>query len=226
MWFVGAVAEYQNLIYTFEYMKSILRRTKGRIHSMTKELKEADLFNTKNNLEVLASVAIFVAVLVVFYLFVQWIGLDRLQAWVQDSGPFAPVVFIIIQALSIILAPTSATSVMVIGGITFDNWWVMLYVYLGSMLGFSTNFWLARIFGRGIVRRVAGEDDIQRIDKVVKAIGPSTIIVLPLFLFFMIDFLSYVAGFTKVDFKKYIAVVAVVTLFLAYGSVFVGSSLG
>jgi uncharacterized membrane protein YdjX (TVP38/TMEM64 family) len=189
------------------------------------KLKEADLFDFRSVLEIIFSLVVFIMIITGAYLLIQWIGIDQIRGFVKDSGPLAPVSYILVQALSMVLAPMSATSVMVLAGTLFGPGLSFVYAYIGSMLGFSLNFWIARVFGRNLLAKIGGKDDLQKIDKLIKILHPNSIYILPVLLFFMIDFISYLAGFTKVKFKIYILIVAIVNIFLALATVTAGNVL-
>jgi uncharacterized membrane protein YdjX (TVP38/TMEM64 family) len=120
-------------------------------------------------------------------------------------GVLAPIVFILIQALQVIVTPISHYSVGVLGGFLFGPWLGALYNWIGRMIGHVAAFLIARSLGRRIATKFVSKETIDKYDKHVSNK------LFTLFIFYWLplfpdDELSYLAGLSRMDFKKFILV--------------------
>ena len=92
---------------------------------------------------------------------------DVLDQW----GVFAPLVFISIQILQVVIAPIPGDVTGVLGGFAFGQWRGFVYSTIGLTIGSLFAFWLGRRLGAPFVRRVTGPEVWRRLDFVVEAEG-------------------------------------------------------
>ena len=92
---------------------------------------------------------------------------DLLRRW----GVLAPLVFIGIQALQVVVAPIPGDVTGLLGGFAFGQWLGFVYSTIGLTIGSLAAFWLGRRLGAPFVRRVTGPEVWQRLDFVVEAEG-------------------------------------------------------
>ncbi|MCC7372455.1 MAG: TVP38/TMEM64 family protein [Chloroflexi bacterium] len=154
-----------------------------------------------------ASLLGLVACGVAFFVAVQMIGAERLQAMVTASGPLAPVVFVLIKALTVVITPLSGTPLRLAAGALFGFWEGVALSVLASVLGGSINFWIARRFGRGVVARLLGPRTLWRVEPMLDRLGTwkalilARVVLAPLW-----DVLSYGVGLTRLRFRTYATV--------------------
>lgn len=128
---------------------------------------------------------------------------DALKAWFESFGPFVILVYIVLQALSIIIAP--------IGGFVFLLAMIAIYgpkiaiilVFLVSTPAYLINFYIARRFGRPLVKKIIGEHGLKTVDHFAKDAGTPTLIVLRIFQGMNFDYISYGVGLTTIPFKTF-----------------------
>ncbi|MDQ7036231.1 MAG: VTT domain-containing protein [Anaerolineae bacterium] len=138
------------------------------------------------------------------------VGVDNLQRFIQDAGPFAPLLSISIKALTYVIAPLTSGPIQVVAGTLFDSVWLgVLYTLIGEVLGGSINFWIARRFGRPVVLRFVGQNGMKQVETFYqdRLGGWVSLAVARLILFSVWDFLSYALGLAKpVRFSTYILI--------------------
>jgi uncharacterized membrane protein YdjX (TVP38/TMEM64 family) len=104
---------------------------------------------------------LFTALLLLVVLYVglalalQAIGLDNAQAFIEQTGWWAPAIFILLCAVSLILAPLSGSSLFVVGGALFgkelvgrlrSSAVVPIFGFLGSLVvAWSAGLWVREI---------------------------------------------------------------------------------
>lgn len=153
-------------------------------------------------------VAGFIVVTLLILGLIEWIGLERIQTFIQDAGPLAPLAYILIKMSTYIFAPLSSGPIQLSSGILFGLVPGLLYTMLGEVLGGIINFMIARSLGRQVVRRMVGEEGVARVDHFVSQLGGwKALVYARVFLAPIYDFVSYAAGFTKtITLPQYILV--------------------
>ncbi|HEY4513510.1 MAG TPA: VTT domain-containing protein [Candidatus Paceibacterota bacterium] len=117
-------------------------------------------------------------------------------------GVFAPLAFILIQALQVIITPISHYSIGVIGGFLYGPYLGALYNWIGRMIGHTAAFFIARTFGRKFAEKFVTPETLQKYDKYVS--NKSFVLFLLYFLpFFPDDELSYLSGLSKMKFRAF-----------------------
>lgn len=145
-----------------------------------------------------------------FFVFVQAVGPERLRDAVVATGPLAPIAYVVLKAVTVILTPISGSPLRLTAGALFGFWDGVALSVLGSVLGGSANFWIARRFGRGVVARLLGPAALARVEPMLgrlatwKALALARVVLAPFW-----DALSYGVGLTRLRFRTYLAVAIV-----------------
>lgn len=138
------------------------------------------------------------------------IGTDNLRQLIVDAGPLAPIIYIVLKAVTYVFAPLTSGPIQVMAGTLFGNVWLgVLYTLIGEVLGGSISFWLARSFGRPLVARLVGAEGMQQVEQFYqnRLGGWISLAVARIVLFSVWDFLSYAAGLAEsVRFRSYFLV--------------------
>ncbi|OYR85800.1 TVP38/TMEM64 family protein, partial [Halorubrum distributum] len=134
---------------------------------------------------------------------------EALRTWLDQFGIFAPIVFIGIQALQVIVAPIPGQVVALVAGYLFGSFWGTVYSLTGVLIGSAVAFSLSKRYGRSFVENVIHEDVIERFDGSVDTVG-----IPGLFAFVIIpglpdDAICFLSGLTKWSLPTFIGVIAV-----------------
>jgi uncharacterized membrane protein YdjX (TVP38/TMEM64 family) len=155
----------------------------------------------------LAGLAALVACGIAFFFVVQAIGPERLRDAVAAAGPLAPIFFVLLKAITIVVTPISGTPLRLAAGTLFGFWPGVALTILGSVLGGSANFWIARTYGRRMVARLLGQGALAKVEPLLgrlldwRALALARVVLAPLW-----DVLSYGVGLTRLRFGTYLAV--------------------
>jgi uncharacterized membrane protein YdjX (TVP38/TMEM64 family) len=149
----------------------------------------------------------------------------KLEVWVTASGPVAPLVFIAIQVVHVIVFVIPGEVVQVAGGFLFGTWQGTLYSVAGILIGSPIDFYLARLLGVPFVNAVFPPRHVEKAMSLLGSRGTKTVF----FLLFLIpgipkDLLCYVAGLTPMRFGFFIALSTAGRLPGIIGSSLIGSS--
>jgi uncharacterized membrane protein YdjX (TVP38/TMEM64 family) len=115
---------------------------------------------------------------------------ETLQAW----GWLAPAVFIIIQALQVILSPVPGEATGILGGYLFGLVLGFAYSTVGLTVGTMAAFWIGRWVGAPFARRLVSDDTWGRLGFIVEAEGAILAFVIYLIPGFPKDIVSYLFG--------------------------------
>jgi len=128
---------------------------------------------------------------------------NQWREFVQQFGFYSPLIFILIQAVQVIITPLNHYSVGFMGGFLYGTWLGALYNYIGRILGHIIAFFIARLLGRPLVKRFVSQKTIDKYDKYVS--NKSLILFLFYFLpLFPDDEISYLSGLSKMKTKWFV----------------------
>lgn len=132
---------------------------------------------------------------------------DQLVTAVNSWGPFAPLLYILLQVLQTVAAPIPGQIVGSIGGFLFGPWGI-LWTSIGTLIGCWIVFKIARRFGRPLLEKLFKKSAIDKFDFIINAKSSSLI----LFMIFLLpgfpdDIICYIAGLTKLSIKRLMTIV-------------------
>ena len=172
-----------------------------------------------------ASLVGFMLCGVAFFLLVQALGPERLQELVISAGPLAPVAYVLLKAVTLIVTPLSGTPLRLAAGVLFGFWEGVALSVLAGVLGGSANFWIARRLGRGVVTRLLGPPTLARVEPMLDRLADWRALTLARFVLAPLwDVLSYGVGLTRLRYRTYLAVAFVGDLIPTMILVGVGTS--
>lgn len=183
--------------------------------------------NTFSVRAVALGVISFITVTLVMLFAIETIGVERIQAFVQSAGPFAPLAYIALKAATYVFAPLSAGPIQFSSGLLFGLGLGTLYSLIGEVIGGAISFWIGRKLGRPFVIRFVGQEGIARVDQFTTQLGGwRALAYTRLALFALYDFISYAAGLTTtITFPQYLLVSASLGVIPTFLFVAVGASL-
>lgn len=121
---------------------------------------------------------------------------DTVASW----GWAAPLVFIAIQALQVIISPIPGEITGPVGGALFGTLWGVIYSTIGLTIGTLTCFWVGRMWGEPLVRPWLSEHNWNRLSFILEAEGAIICFVLYLIPGFPKDIISYLFGISPMPF--------------------------
>ncbi len=134
---------------------------------------------------------------------------DQVSALVTSFGVFAPLIFIGIQILQVVMAPIPGELTGFVGGYLFGAAWGFFYSTVGLTIGSLLAFLIARRLGLPFVRRFAGEEVMAKFDYLMEHQGAFFS-----FLFFLIpglpkDYFSYLLGLSPMHVVTFLIVCSI-----------------
>jgi len=144
-------------------------------------------------------IAVFAAAIVLFWkpLMTLFSSPEQVKNFVSSFGIWAPIIFIFLVMLQVLLAPIPGQVAGLAGGYIFGTALGTLYSMIGLVLGSFIVFLLSRKLGRPFIEKVVDKKTLSKFDKIITEKG-----LFPLFLIYLLpalpdDAVSYIAGLTK-----------------------------
>lgn len=151
---------------------------------------------------------------------------EQLVAAVQSFGPFAPLLYILLQVTQTVVAPIPGQIVGSVGGFIFGPWGI-LWTTIGTLIGCWLVFLLARRFGRPLLEKIFKKSVVAKFDFILEAKSASLI----LFAIFLLpgfpdDVVCYLAGLTKLSIKRLMLLVTLGRLPTIILTNYIGAGIG
>jgi uncharacterized membrane protein YdjX (TVP38/TMEM64 family) len=94
-----------------------------------------------------------------------------LKQTLRQWGILAPVLFMLLQALQVIVSPIPGEATGFLGGYLFGEWLSLLYSTIGLTFGSVVAFWIGRWLGEHYVRRLITKEMWDKVGFIVEAEG-------------------------------------------------------
>ncbi|WP_280536073.1 TVP38/TMEM64 family protein [Halopenitus sp. POP-27] len=133
----------------------------------------------------------------------------ELRVWIAQFGVFAPLVFVLIQATQVVVAPIPGQIVALVSGYLFGSVLGTVYSLTGVLIGSAIAFSLAKRFGRSFVEDILHEDVIERFDGFVERVGIPGLLVFVLIPGLPDDAICFLSGLTTLRLRTFIAIISV-----------------
>lgn len=128
----------------------------------------------------------------------------ELRGWIQSLGMWGPLVFIIIYILAVI-ASIPGSAITIAAGAIFGSIHGVIIVSIGSTLGASLAFLIARYFARDAIASWLGKrEKFRRLDRLTEDHGSIIVALTRLVPIFPFNLLNYGFGLTRVKFRTYL----------------------
>ena len=131
---------------------------------------------------------------------------EKVRAWLMSFGSAAPLVFILIQSLQVVVAPIPGEATGFLGGFLFGIPMGFLYSTVGLTVGSTIAFVLGRWLEIHFVEKVVQKKTLEKFDFIIERQG-----VLIAFLLFLIpgfpkDYLCFILGLSKMPLQVFLII--------------------
>jgi uncharacterized membrane protein YdjX (TVP38/TMEM64 family) len=121
---------------------------------------------------------------------------EKLVEW----GAAAPLIFIVIQALQVVIAPIPGEVTGILGGFVFGQWMGLVYSTMGLTAGSLLAFALGRWLGDAYVRNLVSEETWNKLGFIVEAEGTILCFIIYLIPGLPKDIVCYLFGLSPMPF--------------------------
>lgn len=129
---------------------------------------------------------------------------EQVTAYVASFGRAAPLVFMGVQVLQVIMAPIPGEATGFIGGYLFGAFIGCLYSTIALTIGSWLNFLIGRFLGKRWVRRMIPKDKLKKYDHMLRHQGMLVVFLLFLFPGFPKDYLCLFLGVSTMPMRVFL----------------------
>uniref|UniRef100_A0A7V5XF84 TVP38/TMEM64 family membrane protein n=1 Tax=Thermodesulfobacterium geofontis TaxID=1295609 RepID=A0A7V5XF84_9BACT len=137
-------------------------------------------------------------------LFSLWSNREELRIFLGEHPYLGPILFIVFQALQVIIAPIPGEATGFLAGFFFGAFKGCLISTTGIIIGSASAFYIGRFFKKRILSRYENSSYYLKIKKIFKKYGITGTFFLYLFPGFPKDVLNYLLGLMPISFKAFI----------------------
>lgn len=150
---------------------------------------------------------------------------ETIRAWTDSKGSLAPLAFVGLQVIQVVVFVIPGEVVQIAGGFVFGLWGGTLWSVVGILIGSVCNFGVGRLLGRPFVEATLGAARAERVEAATAGDKAAA----GFFLLFAIpgipkDALSYAAGASRLPLAYFIAISTIGRLPGIVGSAYLGSA--
>lgn len=129
---------------------------------------------------------------------------------IKSFGLLAPLCFILIQMVQVVLPVIPGGASCLVGVMAFGAVGGFIYNYVGLVLGSICSFLLSRKFGMSIINKLFKEKDIKKaLDKINNSKYDLIFFLIILLPGLPDDLFCYISGITKMSFKKFTLIILI-----------------
>jgi uncharacterized membrane protein YdjX (TVP38/TMEM64 family) len=133
---------------------------------------------------------------------------QAVKGYIESWGSSAPLVFIVVQVLQVLLAPVPGEVSGFVGGYLFGAFKGFIYSSIGLAIGSAINFWVGRMLGLRFVRKLIPADQLKKLDMFISHQGIIVLMICFIFPGFPKDYLCLFLGLTALPFNVFILLAA------------------
>lgn len=132
---------------------------------------------------------------------------ERISEFLTSFGPYSSGVFVLLQALQVVVSPIPGELTGIVGGFVYGKLYGFILSNIGLALGSWIAFELASILGRPFVERLIKKDVVNKFDFLTGSNAGVTIT----FLMFLIpgfpkDMLCYLLGLSRMRLRTFLII--------------------
>lgn len=129
---------------------------------------------------------------------------------IKSFGLLAPLCFILIQIVQVVLPVIPGGASCLVGVMAFGAVGGFIYNYVGLVLGSICSFLLSRKFGMSIINKLFKEKDIKKVlDKINNSKYDLIFFLIILLPGLPDDLFCYISGITKMSLKKFTLIILI-----------------
>ena len=126
----------------------------------------------------------------------------NIKSWIEKQGQIGPLLIIGLMMIAIIMSPIPSAPIALASGAIYGHTLGTIYIVIGSVLGATIAFFIARIAGVDVTRRWLGDNYGKGLS------GSQNMLMVIIFIsrllpFISFDMISYAAGVTSLSFWRF-----------------------
>jgi len=136
---------------------------------------------------------------------------EAIRERLHDTGAVAPLVFVGVVIVAILVAPIPSIPLDIAAGLTFGWRWGWILTLLGDVIGALIAFQLSRYLGHRWLLQRLGPKATVHIERLQAGLTPRMLLATRLLPVFSFEWVSYAAGLTRMRASTFVVVTTVGT---------------
>ncbi len=121
-------------------------------------------------------------------------------------GIWAPLVIVFLRLTSVVVPALPGTAYAILSGALFGFVQGIIVIAIADFLACTTNFFIARRYGRGVVQKLVGKRFMDRLDRwSQKYLEGNFFLMTGALMTSFFDYICYAAGLTRISGKRFIS---------------------
>ena len=156
-----------------------------------------------------------------------FVDFETLKESVLQAGVWAPVLFILLKTLTVVLVPLSGAPLYPVVGAFFGFVPGVMYMVIGDVLGYTIAFFISRKLGLPIVEKIITKDEESMFKRIIDHVGTTkgflhTILTLGV----VPELIAYASGLSSIRYPVFIVAMTLLTLVASSILVGIGAQFG
>jgi uncharacterized membrane protein YdjX (TVP38/TMEM64 family) len=178
----------------------------------------------KINKQKIMEIVWFAILVFLFLSSIKLIKSGQLQETLESFGIFAPIVLVLLKAVTLVIAPLGGTPIYIIAGALYGKYIGLALALFGDVLGSSICFGLSRKYGARILGTFAGSQNTSKILDTVSVLNSTRSFIKARLGFISLpELLAYATGLSSISFWTFSFINFLFYLPVDFGLVFAGS---
>jgi len=135
--------------------------------------------------------------------------LDDIRIYIDNAGAWAWLIFSLIEIFTTVVLfviPAQTTAFIFLALALFNPLEAFFIIAINTLISSTINFSIGKLFGKIVVKRIVGEDTMQKYQDKLEKKAVIYYPIVMLFPFFPDDEITLIAGLTKMPYRYFIPV--------------------
>ncbi|WAL60360.1 TVP38/TMEM64 family protein [Thermocoleostomius sinensis] len=153
----------------------------------------------------IAELSLIGLLMVLTFWLVNQVGIDQVRANVDQLGFWAPLIVLLLRLTSIVIPALPGTAYSILAGTLFGFVEGLVIIAIADFIACTTNFLIAKRYGRGIVQRLVGQRFMGKVDRLsYRYLEGNFFLLAGVLMTGVFDFVCYAVGLTRMSWRSFV----------------------
>lgn len=153
---------------------------------------------------------ILILIILLFFLLGKHDAVDGVLKFMKENFVLGMIIYILYAVISEIIIPLPIVPLWPVASYLYGFWLGVFLTTVGSAIGSSITFLIARKFGREFVVKIIGKHVFREVEHLTDIDNPKKFILVRILGINYFDTISYVVGLSNIPFKTYFIVTNII----------------
>lgn len=138
--------------------------------------------------------------------FINRVGIDQIRTNVAEFGIWTPFMILLLRLTSIVVPALPGTAYAILSGALLGFVQGVAVIAIADFLACTTNFFIARRYGRGVVQRLVGKRFMDKLDRWSKKyLEGNFFLMTGAMMSSFFDYICYAAGLCRMPWQRFMS---------------------